>query len=370
MSRRTSDPARTRPGRPARTPPRGGAARSRCRPGPGTPARSPAARSPAVPFLADRIPTGWPPAAMPAPVQVSVPGCHPASQNRTAPPGTDQDQASRQERSPRPGRAAPAPAARRLPTAGRAGTWPIPPIQTRGFAGQDRFPARGSPLPAAPAPDPVTDMAAPAGPGGRSTPPRAVRAANRDAAGQAGPGAPAGDAGPRGAAAGGPLPASRPRVAARACRPILGPGPPDARLATRIPAVAGCRVPAASAVDLAAGRRAAGGHAPCLPRSPGSRDRPGRRLLAGRSHAGTHRERRQHHLAGRMCLCQARCPDDSPGTSWSQRGALAIHQNECMADKSSQEGRRVIAAGSALFNRGGQRTRPAVGYLRVGLPCE
>jgi uncharacterized Zn-binding protein involved in type VI secretion len=75
------------------------------------------------------------------------------------------------------------------------------------------------------------------------------------------------------------------------------------------------------------------------------------------------RERRQRHLAGRTCLCRARCPDDSPGTSWSQRVALAIHPNECRADKSPLQGRRVIAAGSALFNSGGS------GLARVSDAC-
>jgi hypothetical protein len=195
-------------------------------------------------------------------------------------------------------------------------------------------------------------MAAPAGPGGRSTRRRAGRARNPAVADQA---APAGGAVPRGAGGDGLLRAWRPRDAARAGRLILGPVPPGGPPVTGNQALAGRCAPAAVAVavDQAAGRRAAGARG--LPHSPGIRDRRGRRSPPGRSHAGMRRERRQRHLAGRTCLCRARCPDDSPGTSWSQRVALAIHPNECRADKSPRQVRRVIAARSTLFNLGGQR---------------
>jgi hypothetical protein len=145
----------------------------------------------------------------------------------------------------------------------------------------------------------------------------APSAAARGAAGQ---GEPAAGEGWWVVAVGGQRPASRPRDAARA---IPGRTPPaclnvaDSRAWAACPAPAGCAA-------LAACPRGGAAHVPCGSRSPGSQDQRGRRRLPGKSPAGRRLcPRRQRRWPCRACLGQARCPDDSPGTSWTHRAALA-----------------------------------------------
>ena len=161
---------------------------------------------------------------------------------------------------------------------------------------------------------------------------RVVEAAGRGprgGAGRAGPGAagrggPAGGGDRLGAAGGGQRPASRPRDAARAGRP--------SGIVRRLPArpgrvpgpAAACRAPAGFASARAACPRGGAARGPCCSCSPGSRDQRGRRRLPGTRRAGRRRgPRRRRRWPGRACLGQARCPDDSPGTSWTKRAALA-----------------------------------------------
>jgi hypothetical protein len=250
-------------------------------------------------------------------------------------------------------RSAPLPAATRAPTVpagpapargspGPAGPAPAADLGTpvRGIrlavdtrARARRRPVRGD-RPAWPDPDlPRVRTRTARGAAGRRTPRAAGRGVAPGAAGPdaAGPGEPAAGGNPSGAAVDGQRPASRPRDAARAGRPTRGRTLPACPNAAGTRAWAACRAPAWRASALAACPRAGAVRDPCRSRSPGNRGQRGRHRLPGRSPAGKRPcQRRQRRWPGRACLGQARCPDDSPGTSWTHRAALAT-QIECRA---------------------------------------
>jgi hypothetical protein len=184
-----------------------------------------------------------------------------------------------------------------------------------------RRPARRDPGPAR-----VRRRTARAAAAGRRIPRGAARAGASGAAGPdgAGPGEPAVGGLPSGAAVDGQRLASRPRDAARAGRPTRGRALPACPNVAGSRAWAACRAPAGRATALAAGPRGGAVRVPCRSRSPGSWDQRGTRQLPGRSPAGKcPAPRRQRRWPGPACPGQARCPDDSPGTSWTHRAALA-----------------------------------------------
>ena len=344
-------PGRTVPGRPARVLVRGRtgqvlAARRRT----GL-ARTRQARGRGLPV---RIPAGQTATAAPdhsRPAQAAVPVRRPASPDRTGRARRpDPGQAVRllvalvPRRAATPGRTGiPAPAhsapwaairARAPRTAGPGG-----PVPARGSSVPDTPVAAGSPgIPVPGSPRVAVDTPARArrpGPGNRPARPdparaaagrRIPRGADREGApGAAGPGAadpgePAVDEGLPGADGAAPRLASRPRDAAKAGRPIRDRALPASPNVAGTRAWAACRAPAGPATVLAACPRDAAARAPGRSRSPGNQGQRDRRRPPGRSPAGKRpcwrRRRRRLH---RACLGQARCPDDSPGTSWTQR---------------------------------------------------
>jgi hypothetical protein len=207
---------------------------------------------------------------------------------------------------------------------GQAGGGPGP---ARGSSVPDTRVAPDTQAPAAPPrgrPDPGLGLVrkAPAA-ARRRTPWGAARGVVPSAAGPgaAGPGEPAAGAGWWDVPAGGQRPASRPRDAARV---IPGRTLPACLNGAGSRAWAPCPAPAGCVTVQAACPRGGGGHVPCRSRSPGSRDQRDRRRPPGKSPAGRRpAPRRQRRWPCRACLGQARCPDDSPGTSWTHRAALA-----------------------------------------------
>ena len=191
-----------------------------------------------------------------------------------------------------------------------------------------RAPARRARRGQHPDADPVRSDTVPAA--GRRSPPAAGRAGAPGAADR-GRGRPAGGGDRLGAAGGGQRPASRPRDAARAGRSIRDRTPPACPTGAGTRAWAACRAPAGFASARAACPRGVAARGLWRSRSPGSRDQPGRRRLPGTRRVGRRRgPRRRRRRPGRACLGQARCPDDSPGTSWTKRAAFAT-QVECRA---------------------------------------
>jgi len=234
-------------------------------------------------------------------------------------------------------------AARRVPLAAatrpraRLAAVPAGPVRARGGP----WPARGSSVPGtrvapdtrAPAapprgrPDPgrvlVRTRKAPAAARRRMRHHRAARAVVPSVAGPgaAGPGEPAAGGGWQDVPAGGQRPASRRLDAARV---ILGRTLPACLSVAGSRAWAACHAPAGCVTAQAACPRGGGVHVPCRSRSPGSRDQRDRRRPPGKNPAGRRLgPRRQRRWPCRACLGQARCPDDSPGTSWTHRAALA-----------------------------------------------
>lgn len=119
--------------------------------------------------------------------------------------------------------------------------------------------------------------------------------------------------------------ASRRQDAARAGRPIPGHTLPDG-LTGANKTLAAYRGPSADAADQAAGQLGGAWHARGRSNNPGSQGRRGRRLLPDTGRPGTRRcRRRLRHWPGRVCLCQASRPDDSPATSWTRRGRSPPH---------------------------------------------
>jgi len=380
-------PGRAVPGRPAQVLARARTGRglaARPRTGPGRSRLAPA-QVPLARIRAGRMATVAP--GHRHPVLAGVPVRRRASQDRAGRPIAARPRTGRAR--PDPGQAARLPAGP-VPTPGRAGT-PMParsaplPVATRkpappaaavpagpapvrgssvpdtpvpadspGTPVPDTRAARDTPVPAArrpdlpgrPArPDPgrVRTRTVPAA-AGRRTLPRAGRAG---APGAAGPGAAdlgesAAGEGPSAGALDGQRPASRPGDAARAGRSPRSRTLPACLNVAGIQAGAACRAPAGRATALAACPRGGAVRVPCRSRSLGSRDQPGRRRLPGKSPAGKRPvPRRQRRSLGPACLGQARCPDDSPGTSWKHRAALAT-QIECRAVAAPGWGRRVI----------------------------
>jgi hypothetical protein len=212
--------------------------------------------------------------------------------------------------------------AHRVPVLGR-------PVPARGSSAPDTRVAPGARVPAAPLPGRPGQARALArtrkalAAAGRRSQPGAARAVASSAAGPgaAGQEEPAAGGGCPVVAVGGQPPASRPRDAARA---ILGCTPPACLNVARSRASAASPAPAGCVTALAACRRGGGARVPCRSRSPGSPDQRGRRQLPGKNPAGRRLcPRRQRRWPCRACLGQARCPDDSPGTSWTHRAALA-----------------------------------------------
>jgi hypothetical protein len=318
--------------------------------------------------LLARIPAGRPDTVAPGRRQSALAAVRARpSQTRTGLPAAAQP---RTGRGYHPGRDRAARGPRRWPpTPGRTGirepAGPAPlPVASQAAAPQapapvGLVPAGGSPVPGTPGPadgrdardpnSPDPDIRAPArrarrgqhpdaGPvrsdtvpaAGRKSPPAAGRA---EAPGAADPGRGrlAGGGDRLGAAGGGQRPASRPRDAARAGRSIRDRTPPACPTGAGTRAWAACRAPAGFASARAAcppGGAARGLWRSC---SPGSRDQRGRRRLPGTRRVGRRRgPRRWRRWPGRACLGQARCPDDSPGTSWTKRAAFAT-QVECRA---------------------------------------
>jgi hypothetical protein len=128
---------------------------------------------------------------------------------------------------------------------------------------------------------------------------------------------PAGGGDRSGVAGDGQRRAWSPRDAARAGRKSRDRTRPAWSCGAGIRALAACRrAPAGSVTVLAVCPQGGDGRAPCCLHSPGSRGQRDRRLLPGRRLAGKRRApRRRRPWPGRTCLGQARCPDDSPGTS-------------------------------------------------------
>jgi hypothetical protein len=330
--------------------------------------------------LLARIPAGRPDTVAPgrrqsAPAPAAARGRPRASQARTGPlaaarPHTGRGRHRGRDRDRDRDRAARGPR-RWPPTPGRTGIRepadPAPlPVASRASAPQapapvGPVPAGGSPVPGAPgpaddrdardpdSPDPDTCVPArrawrgqhpDAGPvrsdtvpaAGRKSPPAAGRAGAPGAADRGqGRGRPAGGGDRLGAAGGGQRPASRPRAAARACRSIRDRTPLACPTGAGTRAWAACRAPAGFASARAACPRGGAARGLCCSCSPGSRDQRGRRRLPGTRRAGRRRgPRRRRRWPGRACLGQARCPDDSPGTSWTKRAAFAT-QVECRA---------------------------------------
>jgi hypothetical protein len=347
-------PGRTVPGRPAQV-------LVRARTG-----QVPAVRlgtAPAQVPLA-RIPAGR--AATVAPghklaARAGVPVRHQASQDRAGRPMA----APLRTGPPRTGRARPDPdrVPRGRSTPGRTGIQAParpapPPVATRGPAPHAAVPAGpvpvlGSSVPDTPVPGPDTPVpdtrVAPDTPvlaarrpartdpgqvrtrtalaaAGRRILARAGRAGAPDAAGPgaADSGGRAEGVAPWGAAWDGQRPASRLGDAARAGRPIRGRTLPACRYAAGIRALAACRAPAGRATALAGCPRGGAVRVPCRSHRLDSRGQQDRRRLPGKRPAGKRPgPRRPRHWPGRACLGQARCPDDSPGTSWKHRAALA-----------------------------------------------
>jgi hypothetical protein len=334
--------------------------------GPGRTGRVPAVRRRTDPARTRLVPAGVLPARILAvlattaardrrhPAVAEVPARHLASQDlagraraarrRTGPhrPGLYRPGPCRAARHPAgrptPERAGVPLAARRVPLAAatrpraRLAAVPAGPARARGGP----WPARGSTrvapdtrAPAAPLrgrPDPglvlVRTRKAPAA-ARRRIPPGAARAVVPSAAGPgaAGPGEPAAGGGWQDVPAGGQRPASRPLDAARV---ILGRTLPACLNVAGSRAWAACHAPAGCVTVRAAGPRGGGVHVPCRSRSPGSRDQRDRRRPPGKNPAGRRLcPRRQRRWPCRAFLGQARCPDDSPGTSWTHRAALA-----------------------------------------------
>jgi syndecan 1 len=359
-------PGRVVPGRPAQV-----LARARTGQGPAVRPRTGPARSRLAPAQVPlaRIRAGRTAMVAPGhrdPALAGVPVRHRASQDRAGRPIAARPRTGRAR--PDPGQAARLPAGQ-VPTPGRAGT-PMParsaplPVATRKPAPPAAavpaglVPVRGSSVPDIPVPadspgTPVPDTRAardtqvlaarrPDLPGrpdpgrvrtrtvpaaaGRRTLRRAGRAGAPGAAGPgaADPGESAAGEGPPGGAADGQRPASRPGDAARAGRSPRSRTLPACLNVAGIQAGGACRAPAVRAAARAACPRGGAVRVPCRSRSPGSRDPPGRRRLPGKSPAGKRPvPRRQRRSLGPACLGQARCPDDSPGTSWKHRAALA-----------------------------------------------
>jgi hypothetical protein len=226
---------------------------------------------------------------------------------------------------PRPGSSVPGNSAPDSPAPAAGPGTPVP--GTR-LAPDAQAPAAARPDPRdPPAPVPVLARSRTArGAGGRRSPWALAPGVAPGAAarGAPGPGAPAAGAGPSGEAGAGQRPASRPLDAARAGRPTRGRRRTACRNVADSRASAACRAPAGSATALAAYPRGAVVRAPCRLRSSGSRGQRGRRQLRDRNPAGRRPvPRRRRCWPGRACLGQARCPHDSPGTSWTHRAALA-----------------------------------------------
>jgi hypothetical protein len=294
-----------------------------------------------------------------------------------------------------PGRGADIPVAARMaprpaaaPVPGRRTAVPAGPVPGRGSSGQGSPVAAGREIPV-PDTRAVRDTPAVAdrrrrrprpAPGrrhkhtaraaaGRRIPRGVDRAGVPGAAGPAaaGPGEPAGGGDPPGAAGGARRPASRPRAVARAGPPIPGRTLPACLYVAGSRTGAACRAPAGSVTAPVACPRDGAARVPCRPRSSGSPDQRDRRRLPGRSPAGKRPgPRRPRHYPGRVCLGQARCPDDSPGTSWTHRAALAT-PIECRAVAAPGQGRRVIVRGSTLFYFAGQQPAAGARWVRAAL---